>query len=68
MKNLILLALAFVTLSAQAQEVYYRKPVAAGRDFRKELTGDGLLPNDKGYAVMAPLVERAIAQALANNQ
>ena len=35
-----------------------------GRDFKPELTADGLLPNDAGYAVMAPLAEQAIAQAL----
>jgi hypothetical protein len=29
------------------------------------LTRDGLLPNDSGYEVMAPLAEQAIAQALA---
>jgi hypothetical protein len=29
------------------------------------LTRDGLLPNDEGYAVMAPLAEQAIAKALA---
>lgn len=31
---------------------------------RAELTDDGLHPNAAGYAVMAPLAERAIAQAL----
>jgi lysophospholipase L1-like esterase len=35
-----------------------------GRDFKAELTADGLLPNDAGYAVMAPLAEQAIAKAL----
>jgi len=30
----------------------------------EELTGDGLFPNDAGYAVMAPLAENAIAEAL----
>jgi hypothetical protein len=38
--------------------------MANGRNLKKELTRDGLLPNDAGYAVMAPLAERAIAQAL----
>jgi lysophospholipase L1-like esterase len=28
------------------------------------LTGDGVHPNDAGYAVMAPLAEKAIGQAL----
>ncbi len=32
---------------------------------RSELTDDGLHPNAAGYAVMAPLAEKAIAQALA---
>jgi lysophospholipase L1-like esterase len=32
---------------------------------RRELAGDGLHPNGEGYAVMAPLAERAIAAALA---
>ena len=45
----------------------YYSALAAGRDFKKELTADGLLPNDKGYAVMAPLAERAIQQALGKN-
>ena len=38
--------------------------LATGRDFRKELTVDGFLPNDAGYAVMTPLAEQAIARAL----
>jgi lysophospholipase L1-like esterase len=32
--------------------------------FRKELTYDGLHPNDAGYEVMEPLAEKAIAAAL----
>ena len=35
-----------------------------GRAMKKELTVDGLLPNDAGYELMAPLAEQAIAQAL----
>jgi lysophospholipase L1-like esterase len=38
--------------------------LVTGRDFRPELTADGLLPNDAGYAVMTPLAEQAIAKAL----
>jgi lysophospholipase L1-like esterase len=38
-----------------------------GRDFKAELTEDGLLPNAAGYAVMAPLAEQAIAKALGND-
>ncbi len=32
--------------------------------FKAELTGDGLHPNAAGYEVMAPLAEKAIAEAL----
>jgi lysophospholipase L1-like esterase len=32
--------------------------------FKAEMTNDGLHPNAAGYAVMAPLAEKAIAQAL----
>ena len=42
----------------------YYVALADGRNFRKELTNDGLLPNDAGYGVMAPLAEKAIAEAL----
>jgi len=42
---------------------YYRA-LADGRDFKKDLTQDGLLPNDAGYRVMAGLAEKAIAEAL----
>jgi lysophospholipase L1-like esterase len=38
--------------------------LAEGRNFKKELTDDGLLPNDAGYGMMAPLAEKAIAEAL----
>ena len=31
---------------------------------KKELTVDGLMPNDAGYEKMAPLAEKAIAEAL----
>ena len=51
----------------QSGSVYlnYYAALASGRDFKKELTSDGLLPNQAGYAVMTPLAERAIAEALA---
>ena len=42
----------------------YYGALAEGRDFKKDLTDDGLLPNDAGYAVMSPLAEKAIQQAL----
>ena len=52
--------------AARSGAVYldYYSALAEGRNFRKELTGDGLFPNDAGYAVMAPLAEKAIAEAL----
>ena len=34
------------------------------REFKPELTSDGLIPNDAGYQLLAPLAEAAIAQAL----
>jgi lysophospholipase L1-like esterase len=44
----------------------YASAVSDARGYlRSELTGDGLHPNAAGYAVMAPLAEKAIAQALA---
>jgi lysophospholipase L1-like esterase len=33
--------------------------------FRKELTFDGLHPNDAGYEIMVPLAEKAIATEVA---
>ena len=42
----------------------YYAELVNGRDFKPELTRDGLLPNEAGYAVMAPLAEQAIARAL----
>lgn len=42
----------------------YYSAMAEGRNLKKELTDDGLLPNDAGYAAMTPLTEAAIAQAL----
>lgn len=57
----------FKDYAAASGSVYldYYSALADGRDFKKELTGDGLLPNAAGYAIMAPLAEKAIAQALA---
>lgn len=44
----------------------YHTPMADAHDrFRSDLTNDGLHPNVAGYAVMRPLAEKAIAQALA---
>jgi lysophospholipase L1-like esterase len=52
--------------ATEADAVYlnYYSPLVNGRDFKRELTVDGLLPNDAGYAAMAPLAEKAIAEAL----
>jgi lysophospholipase L1-like esterase len=52
--------------AAESGAVYldYYSTMAEGRNLKRELTSDGLLPNDAGYAVMAPLAEQAIAQAL----
>ena len=51
--------------AAASGSVYldYYAALADGRNFRKEFTTDGLLPNDAGYAVMAPLAEQAIEAA-----
>lgn len=43
---------------------YYSAMLDEAKMLRKELTGDGLHPNDAGYAVMEPLAEKAIAVAL----
>ena len=53
----------YATASGSVYLDYYRA-LADGRDFKKELTRDGRLPNDAGYGVMAPLAEQAIAKAL----
>ena len=52
--------------AAQSGSVYlnYYAALAEGRDFKKELTSDGLVPNEAGYRAMAPLAEKAIAEAL----
>jgi lysophospholipase L1-like esterase len=43
----------------------YHSAMADGRQgLKAELTEDGVHPNEAGYRVMAPLVERAIAEAL----
>ncbi|MFN3324726.1 MAG: SGNH/GDSL hydrolase family protein [Bryobacteraceae bacterium] len=46
----------------------YYSALAEGRSMKKEFTVDGLIPNDAGYERMAPLAERAIAEALAQRQ
>jgi lysophospholipase L1-like esterase len=43
---------------------YYSAMADADGSLNRELTDDGLHANEKGYAVMAPLAEKAIAAAL----
>lgn len=43
---------------------YYAAMVDDRQGLKAELTYDGVHPNEAGYAVMAPLAEKAIAQAL----
>jgi lysophospholipase L1-like esterase len=52
--------------AAQSGSVYldYYSALAEGRNFKKELTADGIVPNEAGYAVMAGLVEKAVGEAL----
>ena len=54
--------------AAQSGSVYldYYSALADGRAMKKELTVDGLIPNDAGYEKMAPLAEKAIAEALSH--
>jgi lysophospholipase L1-like esterase len=42
----------------------YYAALADGRNFNKDLTADGLLPNAAGYRIMTPLAEKAIQEAL----
>ncbi len=41
----------------------YYSAMSLQGDLKKELTADGVLPNDAGYAVMARLAERAVREA-----
>ena len=47
---------------------YFSATADASGLFRSELNDDGLHPNARGYAVMAPLAEKAIAGALRKAQ
>ncbi len=53
--------------AAESGSVYldYYSALVQGRVMKKELTADGLLPNDAGYEKMAPLADKAIAEAMA---
>jgi lysophospholipase L1-like esterase len=55
--------------AAQSGSVYldYYSALVDGRAMKKELTADGLIPNDAGYEKMAALAEKAIAEALSHN-
>lgn len=52
--------------AAKSGAVYvdYYAALADGRAMKKEFTADGLVPNEAGYGAMAPVAERAIAEAL----
>jgi lysophospholipase L1-like esterase len=43
---------------------YHAAMVDARGGLRREFSEDGVHPNEAGYRVMAPLVQRAIAEAL----
>jgi lysophospholipase L1-like esterase len=43
---------------------YYAATVDANGEFRSGYTNDGLHPNARGYELMAPVVEAAIAQTV----
>jgi len=55
--------------AASSGSVYlnYYSALADGRNLKKELTSDGLHLNQAGYAIMTPLAEAAIEQALTQN-
>ena len=46
---------------------YYSAMIDEKGFLKVELSEDGLHPNAKGYAIMAPLAEQAIAAALKKN-
>jgi lysophospholipase L1-like esterase len=52
--------------AAKSGSVYldYYSVLAQGRNLKKELTTDGVLLNDAAYELLAPLAEKAIAEAL----
>jgi lysophospholipase L1-like esterase len=54
----------YVTQNGFVYLDYYSAMVDSSGMLKPELTRDCLHPNDAGYAVMAPLAERAIAEAL----
>jgi acyl-CoA thioesterase I len=56
--------LASYANSSGAIYLDYYSALSNGRNFRADLTADGLLPNAAGYAVMAPLAQQAIDRSL----
>ena len=44
--------------------VDYFEPLSENGSLKKEFTGDGTIPNEAGYSVMARLAEKAIEQAM----
>ncbi len=52
--------------AVRSSSVYldYYSGLVDGRAMKKDLTADGLIPNDAGYEVMAQLAEQAIVEAL----
>ena len=53
----------YAAKNAHAYLDYFSATADANGLLRPELNDDGLHPNARGYAVMAPLAEKAIAQA-----
>ncbi|MEX2300400.1 MAG: SGNH/GDSL hydrolase family protein [Bryobacterales bacterium] len=55
--------------AAESGVVYldYYSALVSGREMNKDLTVDGLIPNEAGYNLMAPLAKKAIAEALGAN-
>jgi lysophospholipase L1-like esterase len=47
---------------------YYNAMLDDQTMFKKELTYDGLHPNDAGYEVMGPLAQKAVDKALSNHK
>lgn len=46
----------------------YYSALVEGRAFKKELTADGIVPNDAGYVLMAELAEKAVSKAMEQKQ
>lgn len=57
----------YARANGHAYADYFSAVVGRDAMLKSELTGDGLHPNAAGYAAMAPVAERAIAEALAGS-